>query len=108
MGVRPPTSGSGEHEAIEFGIATLTPMLEEADLEFPINAEAVVQSLGDPKIPVDAKGRAVALSVALEETGENRFESQRELLNAIHPVLESRRGVGSSGWLGTIRNQLPF
>lgn len=108
MGVRPPAGGSGERETIEFGIAALTPMVEEADVDFPADAGAVVRALGDPDVPVDAKGRTIALSTAIEETGEHRFESQRDLLNSLHPVLEARRETVSTGWLASIRRQLPF
>ena len=108
MGVRPPSGGSGEREAVEFGIASLTPLVEDAEIEFPAGATEVVQALGDPKVPVDAKGRSMRLSSAIEETGHERFDSQRELLNALHPVFESRREAVSTGWLASIRNQLPF
>lgn len=108
MGVRPPTGDSGEREAIEFGIAALTPIVEEAEVEFPADANTVVRELGDPNVPVDANGRSMRLSSAVEETEQRRFESQRELLNALHPVFESRREAVSTGWLASIRSQLPF
>lgn len=108
MGVRPPVGGSGDREAVEFGIAALTPMIEDADVEYPADSETIVRALDDPGVPVDAKGRTVRLSSALEEAGARRFESQRELLNALHPVFESHRETASTGWIASIRNQLPF
>ena len=108
MGVRPPSGGSGERDAVEFGIAALTPLVEEAEIEFPAGATEVVRTLDDPKVPVDAKGRSMKLSSAIEETDKGRFDSQRELLNALHPVFEARREAVSTGWLASIRNQLPF
>lgn len=108
MGVRPPIGESGEREVIEFGIAALTPMIEDADLEFPAGSDEIARSLGDPDVPVDATGRSIALTTALEETGEVRFDSQRELLNAVHPVLESRRELVNAGWLASIRSRLPL
>jgi hypothetical protein len=83
-------------------------MIEEADLEFPAKPDEVVRSLDDPDVPIDAEGRSIALSAALEETGEVRFDSKRELLNAVHPVLESHRELVSTGWLASIRNRLPL
>ena len=108
MGVRPPAGGSNDREAIEFGIAALTPIVEEADLEFPADAERIVRALGDPDVPVDAKGRTIPLSVVLEETDRTRFESERDLLNELHPLFETRRENVSAGWLSSIRRQLPF
>ena len=108
MGVRPPTGGSGERDAVEFGIAALAPTIEAAEFEFPADADEIVRSLNDPEVPVDASGRSIALSVALEETGKEQFESERELLNSVHPVLESHRELVSAGWLASIRRRLPL
>ena len=108
MGVRPPAGDGDDREAVEFGIAALAPMVEEADLEFPADASTVVRDLGDPAVPVDARGRTVPLSTAIEEAGRREFASERELLNALHPVFEDRREIVSGGWLASIRRQLPF
>ena len=94
MGVRPPAGGSNDREAIEFGIAALTPIVEEADL--------------DPDVPVDAKGQTIPLSVVLEETERSPFESERDLLNELHPIFEACRENVATGWLSSIRRQLPF
>lgn len=108
MGVRPPAGDTGEWKAVEFGIAALDPMVEEADLEFPADADEIVRSLDDPDVPVDPQGRSITLSVAIEETGEVRFDSRRGLLNAVHPVLESHRELVSGGWLAAVRSRLPL
>ena len=108
MGVRPPTGGSRGRDAVEFGIAALSPMIDEAGLDFPADPDEVLRSLDDPEIPIDASGRSVALSVALEEAGNDRFQSERELMNSLHPVFESHRELVSTGWLSSIRSQLPL
>jgi len=108
MGVRPPTGRTGEPEAVEFGIAVLADEVAESDLAFPADATAVVRALDDPAVPVDARGRKVGLSTAMAEVEADRFDSERDLLNALHPVFESYRGDRSTGWLGALRRALPF
>jgi hypothetical protein len=108
MGVRPPTGGSADREAVEFGIAALAPELEESDLEFPATVDEIVRTLGDPAVPVDASGRSLHLSTAFEDVDTHQFDSERELLNALHPVFESYRETVSAGWLDSLRQSLPF
>jgi len=108
MGVRPPTGGDTEREAVEFGIAALAPEIEESELSFPADADEVVRALGDPAVPVDASGRSVTLSTAFDEVDTRAFDSERELLNALHPVFESYRETVSAGWFDTLRRSLPF
>lgn len=108
MGVRPPTGGDTERKAVEFGIAALAPDIEESELSFPADADEIVRALDDPAVPVDASGRSITLSSALDDVDARRFESERALLNALHPVFESYRETVSAGWFDTLRRALPF
>jgi hypothetical protein len=109
MGVRPPPSGNGdEPETVTFGIAALDARLEEAGVRYPIDAGSVVRELGDPEVPYDANGSSVALSEALEETHIDRFETEQELLNALHPVFERYRERSAGGLLAQLRSLFPF
>ena len=109
MGVRPPPSDDGdEPDVVTFGIAALDAHLEEAQVAYPVEAETLVRELGDPKIPYDVGGRTVALSDALSETHFTRFETEQELLNALHPVFESYREQAGSGLFAQLRSMLPF
>ena len=108
MGVRPPTGGGNEPDAIEFGIAALAPKLQEAELAFPADASEIVSALDDPEIPVDAHGNAVPLSGAIGSLERSRFKSEREFLNALHPIFEERRERVASGLFASIRAMLPY
>ncbi|USZ68055.1 hypothetical protein NGM10_15140 [Halorussus salilacus] len=110
MGVRPPQSNSGDDgpEVIEFGIAEVAAELDEADLSFPATGAEVVSTLSDPRIDYNAKGHAVALSEALSELDRDRFESEQELLNALHPVFERYRNSRSPGVIERVRAALPL
>ncbi|WP_144903837.1 DUF5789 family protein [Halobellus captivus] len=107
MAVRPPQQGGDEPDSLEFGIAALTPYLSEADLTFPATSDEIVRALGDPEIPYDANDNAVALSEALNAVGPNRFDTKRELLDALHPVFEEYR-ASSGGVFSQLRALLPF
>lgn len=107
MAVRPPQQGDDEPESLEFGIAALDPYLSDADLTFPATSDEIVRALGDPAIPYDASDNTVALSEALAAVGESRFESKREFLDALHPVLEEYRASGG-GLFSQLRALLPF
>ncbi|MFB6252936.1 MAG: hypothetical protein ABEI27_14835 [Halobellus sp.] len=107
MAVRPPQQGDDEPDSLEFGIAALTPYLSEANLTFPATTDEIVRALGDPAIPYDANGNAVALSEALAAVNRKQFDTQRELLDALHPVLEEYRASGG-GLFSQLRALLPF
>ena len=107
MAVRPPQQGGDDPDSLEFGIAALTPYLSEADLTFPATGEEVVRALGDPEIPYDASGNTVALSKALAAVETTRFDTERELLDALHPVFEEYR-ASAGGIFAQLRDLLPF
>ncbi|MFB6112068.1 MAG: hypothetical protein ABEJ35_05970 [Halobacteriaceae archaeon] len=104
MGVRPPADDDGEAELIEFGIAALEPKLSESDLTYPATTADVQRALGDVDVEYDAAGNSVALSTVLERAEQDHFDSERELLNALHPVFEDLRNNSSSGVLGWLRS----
>jgi hypothetical protein len=107
--MRPPPSDDGEEpETVTFGIAALDARLEEANIQYPTDARSLVRTLGDPEVPYDANGSAVSLSEALEETHVERFETEQELLNALHPVFERYRERSAGGILAQLRGLLPF
>ena len=108
MAARPPGGGgSSEPEAIEFGIAALDARIEEADVSFPATGEEIVQALGDPAVPYDAKGRTIQLAEAVDRLPQSEFENETELLDALYPVFdEARRNSG--GFLDDLRDALPF
>ncbi|MFC6752098.1 hypothetical protein [Halorubrum tibetense] len=108
MAARPPGGGgSSEPEAIEFGIAALDARIEDAEVSFPATTEEVVDALGDPAVPYDAKGRTIVLSEALDRVPQTQFENETELLDALYPVFdEARRSSG--GFLDDLRDALPF
>jgi hypothetical protein len=107
MAVRPPQQDGDEPDSLEFGIAALSPHLSESNLTFPATADEVVRELGDPAIPYDANGNTVALSEALGAVRATEFDTKRELLDALHPVLEEYREAGG-GILSQLRALLPF
>ena len=107
MAVRPPQQDGDDPDSLEFGIAALSPYLSESDLTFPATAEEVVRELGDVAIPYDANGNTVALSEALSAVRASEFDTKRELLDALHPVLEEYRESGG-GIFSQLRALLPF
>lgn len=108
MGVRPPQQDDEEPDAVAFGIATLDDHLERANVVFPISEEELLEALGDPAVPYDAKGNEIRLSEALAEIPSVRFETRQEFLNAIHPVFEAKRQKTNSSLVGQLRALLPF
>jgi hypothetical protein len=110
MGVQPPTDDdlSDGPDVVEFGIAALDARLEAWDLSYPVDAAWIVDHLGDERIPVDAAGTKMDLATAVERCGRDRFESERDFLNALHPVLEAERERSGTGLMGQLRALLPF
>lgn len=106
MAAPPPQGDTSEPETIAFGIAAVDAALDDSDLEFPADAAELLEAVGDQDIPYDTRGRTIPLSKALDEADRTHFETRRELLNALHPVFERKRGRGGIGeWL---RSFVPF
>ena len=109
MGVRPPASNSDDGpDVIEFGIAEVAAVLDDADLSFPATGEEVVRALSNPRIDYNAKGHAVPLAEAVSDTERDRFEDKQELLNALHPVFEEYRTSRTPGVIERVRAALPL
>ncbi|MCL9813129.1 hypothetical protein [Natranaeroarchaeum aerophilus] len=108
MAARPPSNGSEEPDAIEFGIAAVDARLGETDLTFPATDDEIVDAIRNDSIPFNSHGFTVDLRTALEETGRSEFDSEQDLLNALYPVFEERRNSTSVGLLAQIRDMLPF
>lgn len=107
MGVRPPQADStDEPDTLAFGIAALDAHL--GDVAFPATADEVTSRLGDPAVPYNATGNEMRLSEALAATDRDRFETEQELLNALHPVFERRRERASTSLVARLRGLLPF
>ena len=104
MGVRPPQDDTDEPESLAFGIAVLAERLDRADVAYPVDSTALVRALDDPKIPCDPAGNGLALSTALERVEKGRFDSEDELLDALHPVFEEQRRSASASLLGRLRS----
>ncbi|GAA0300459.1 hypothetical protein [Halarchaeum salinum] len=109
MAARPPANDDTDDEptVVTFGIAAVEEFLDGADFSYPVDRQTVVDTTGDPEIPVDTSGRTLALSKALERTEQRRYESRRDLLNALHPVFEDARQSGSGGIVGFVRSLIP-
>lgn len=106
MAAVPPPSDGDEPDTVAFGIPALDDRLRKNDIPFPIAADTLVRSLDDPEIPCDPAGRSIRLSEAIDRADRHRFESRRDLLNALHPVFEAVRDSASvTGW---IRRLLPI
>ncbi|RXK49092.1 DUF5789 family protein [Halorientalis pallida] len=108
MGVRPPQQDDDEPDAIEFGIAALDARLSEAGVAFPADKDSIVAALGDRKIPYNATGNKVTIAEAIDRSGKEYFETEQELLNALHPVFEEMRESASSSVLMQLRALVPF
>ena len=104
MGVRPPRDDADEPDSLAFGIAALAERLDRADVSYPAGSTELVRTLGDPEIPCDPSGNGLALSTALERADEQRFDSEEELHDALHPVFERHRRSTSTGILGRLRS----
>ncbi len=110
MGVRPPNNDDIEEgpDIVEFGIAALDAELDQRDLEFPTDTESLRREHGDLTVPIDAAGTEITLADALDRTAVERFETERELLDVLHPVFEQQRQETSRGILRQLRGLLPF
>ncbi|MEF8779746.1 MAG: hypothetical protein V5A46_03605 [Haloferacaceae archaeon] len=106
MAVTPP-GGESDPDHIEFGIASLAARLEEADVEFPATAGEVCAAIDNTSVPYDGSGNTLELEEALSEVGSDRFESESQLLEELHPVFERRRRAGG-GIVVRLRQLLPF
>jgi len=107
MGVRPPSGDDSGGGSVEFGIAALEAHLDDTDLRFPADADAVVEALGDPEVAYDPGGSTVALSTAMDDCDAEAFDSRRDLLNALHPVFEEYRTSRAGGLFGWVRSLVP-
>jgi hypothetical protein len=108
MAARPPPDSSDEPDSIEFGIATLGARLDRAELSFPADGETITRAVPNTEIPYDAAGSTMSLAEAIDRTGTERFDSERQLLNELYPVFEQQRQARSSGVLAQLRSLLPF
>ncbi|MXR41646.1 hypothetical protein GRX01_09890 [Halobaculum sp. WSA2] len=108
MAARPPQGDTEEPESIEFGIAALDARLDRAGVQFPATTEELIASMGNTGVPYDAAGNTLDLAEVLRELPEERFETERDLLNRLHPIFEDRRRSGAGSLLGRVRSILPF
>jgi hypothetical protein len=108
MAARPPDDSQSEPESIAFGIAALDARLDERGVQFPATSDEIVAALDDPSIPYDSGGNTLDLADALDRVSRDRFETERELLDALHPVFEERRTSTAGSVVGRLRGMLPF
>jgi hypothetical protein len=109
MGVQPPSDGIEEEpDVVEFGIAALDARVERLDIEFPVQARTLADRHGDVTIPIDAAGTEITLREAVEAAGPTEFDSEQDLLNALHPVFEAKRSAASRSLLARLRSLMPF
>lgn len=109
MGVQPPSDGVEEEpDVVEFGIAALAAKLEAREVSFPADSAELVREHGDLAVPVDAAGHEVTLGEILEKVDEDRFDSQGELLDVLHPIFEAEREAVSRSLLAQLRALVPF
>ena len=108
MAVRPPQDDDEEPETLAFGIAALDARLDGADVDWPASDDEVLEALGNPSIPYDASGNDVALSTVLDRVPVREYDSETELLNALHPVFEEYRENSTRSVIGQLRALLPF
>jgi hypothetical protein len=109
MSVRPPTDDIDDGpDTIAFGIAALDARLDNADVDFPADAESVRAAIGTEAVPYNASGATMTVGEALDRAPVDRFENEQELLNALHPVFEEARESGDNSLLGRLRALVPF
>lgn len=110
MSVRPPADDSldDEPDTVAFGIAALDARLDSAEIDFPADADAVRTAVGDEEIPYNASGNTMTVATALDRANTKRFETEQDLLNALHPVFEQAREGNRTGLLGRLRSFVPF
>jgi hypothetical protein len=77
-------------------------------VSFPTDAETLRSEHGDLTVPVNAAGTEISLGEALQETPQQQFDSKRDLLNTLHPVLENKRESSSRSLLAQLRALVPF
>jgi hypothetical protein len=109
MGVRPPSDDIDDGpDVVEFGIAALDARLSDANISFPATVEELDAEYGHTDIPYDAGGNTMTFGAALEEADQREFESEQDLLNALHPVFERRREAASTSIIAQLRALVPF
>ncbi|PSP93978.1 hypothetical protein BRC91_07615 [Halobacteriales archaeon QS_4_62_28] len=109
MGVRPPADDTDdEPDVIEFGIAALDATLSDAGIEYPTDVETLRSEIGHRQVPFNAAGQTITVEEALEQVPRQRFETEQELLNTLHPVFEARREATSNSLLSQLRALVPF
>lgn len=108
MAARPPQGGGSDPEAIEFGIAALDERLDRAGVQFPASTTELLDAMDDTEVAVDAAGNTLDLATVLREIPAEQFDTERDLLNRLHPIFEERRRSGAGSLLGRVRALLPF
>lgn len=108
MAARPPQGDSSPPDTIEFGIAAVNARLDETSLAFPATQSEILRAVDDTAVPCDASGSTLDLSQAMDELDRDRFETETELLNELHPVFEEHRKAASTDVVGRLRGMLPF
>jgi hypothetical protein len=109
MGVRPPSNDvDDEPDVVEFGIAALDARLEDAEVTYPVTTAELVDEYGQTEVPFDAGGNTMTVGEALAEADRDQFDSQQDLLNALHPVFERKRQATSTSLLAQLRALVPF
>lgn len=108
MGVRPPSNDLDGPDLIEFGIPALDAKLDEVEVSYPIDRATLKQNHGTIAIPYNAAEETVRLATLLEDVDQQTFDSEQQLLNAVHPVLEEHRASASTGIIGRLRRLVPF
>lgn len=107
MGVRPPQGESDEPDTVAFGIAALDERLDRSGVQFPATADEILAAVDDTAIPYDAGGSTLDLESALDRAAKDRFETETEFLNALHPVFEERRERGAGSFVSRLRDLFP-
>jgi hypothetical protein len=109
MGVQPPTNDMDDGpDVVEFGIAALDAHVGDLDISYPVTAEQLVADYGSLAVPVNASGSEITLAEAVQATDRDQFDSEQDLLNALHPVFEERRNAVSGSLLAQLRSLMPF
>jgi hypothetical protein len=109
MGVQPPSDDIDEGpDVVEFGIAALDARLEEMEVTFPVEATRLVDRYGNETIPIDAGGNEISLRDAIQAADRREFDSEQDLLNALHPVFEKKRNAASRSLIAQLRALVPF
>ncbi|WP_159900601.1 hypothetical protein [Salinirussus salinus] len=109
MGVQPPSNDVEEDpDVVEFGIAALAARVEDLEIEYPVEAETLVDRYGDIAVPVDAAGTEISVAEAVRTSGRHQFSSEQDLLNALHPVFEEKRESTSRSIIAQLRALVPF